>query len=102
MKNHTNRRNNTATGSITTKTTNKNRKTTTRIPKGHIVRSLQEIIGESVPTRSKLEMLTLARLELNPSRYEVLDTVGRTKNILLRPRFHNIRNKQGQFTAAKA
>lgn len=102
MKNHTNRRNNTTTGSITTKTTNKNRKTTTRIPKGHIVRSLQEIIGESVPTRSKLEMLTLARLELNPSRYEVLDTVGRTKNILLRPRFHNIRNKQGQFTAAKA
>ncbi len=102
MKNHTNRRNNTASGSITTKTTNKNRKTTTRIPKGHIVRSLQEIIGESVPTRSKLEMLTLARLGLNPSRYEVLDTVGRTKNILLRPRFHNVRNKQGQFTVAKA
>lgn len=100
MKNHTNRRNNTAQGSITTKNTNSQSKT--RIPKGHVVRALRDIIGEAAPTRSKMEMLTLARLGLNPSRYEVVDTVGRTKNILLRPRFHNVRNKQGQFTVAKA
>jgi len=102
MKNHTNRRNNTTSRSNTNTNTTKNRKTTARIPKGHIVRSLREIIGEAVPTRSKMEMLTLAAMGLNPSRYEVVDTVGRTSQILLRPRFHNVRNKQGQFTVAKA
>lgn len=102
MKNHTNRQNNTARRSITAKTTKTNPKNKVRIPKGHIVRSLQEILGEAAPTRSKMEMLTLARLGLNPSRYEVVDTVGRTKNIILRPRFHNVRNKQGQFTEANA
>lgn len=101
MKNQTNRRNNTAKGSITTNTST-NRKTKARIPKGHMIRSLRDILGEAAPTRSKLEMLTLARMGLNPSRYEVVDTVGRTKNILLRPRFHNVRNKQGQFAVAKA
>lgn len=102
MKNKTNRRNNTTVCSIATKTTTARQKTTAGIPKGCIVRSLREIIGEAAPTRSKIEMLTLARMGLNTSRYEVMDTVGRTKNILLRPRFHNVRNKQGQFAAAKA
>ena len=102
MKNQTNRRNNTTSRSNTTNTTRTNLKNKVRIPKGHIVRSLQEILGEAAPTRSKMEMLTLARLGLNPSRYEVVDTVGRTKNIILRPRFHNVRNKQGQFSVATA
>ena len=102
MKKQTNRRNNTTARSNTTKTTTARQKTTAGIPKGCIVRSLREILGEATPTRSKIETLTLARLGLNPSSYEVMDTVGRTKNILLRPRFHNVRNKQGQFTEAKA
>ena len=100
MKNHTNRRNNTTQGSITTKNTNKNRKTKARIPKGHIVRSLREILGESVPTRSKMEMLTMAAMGINTSRYEVVDTVGRTSQILLRPRFWNVRDEQGRFATA--
>lgn len=102
MKKQTNRQNNTTARSNTTKTTTARQKTLAGIPKGCIVRSLREILGEAAPTRSKIEMLTLARMGLNPSRYEVMDTVGRTKNILLRPRFHNVRNKQGQFTVAKA
>ncbi len=102
MKKQTNRQNNTTARSNTTKTTTARQKTTAHIPKGCIVRSLREILGEAAPTRSKIEMLTLARMGLNPSRYEVMDTVSRSKNILLRPRFHNVRNKQGQFTVAKA
>lgn len=104
MKNHTTQCSNTApcnkTAARRRTTKNTNRATKTRIPKGHIVRSLRDILGESVQTRSKVEMLALAKMGLNTSRYEVMDTVGRTSQILLRPRYWNVRDEQGRFATA--
>lgn len=42
----------------------------------------------------KLKMVTR---HLNPSKYEVIGFVDRTNDVILRPRYHNVRNSLGQF-----
>lgn len=50
--------------------------------------------GLSQATKQKL----LAR-HLNPSKYDFVGFVDRTNDVILRPRYYNVRNKLGQFAA---
>jgi hypothetical protein len=39
---------------------------------------------------------------LNQSRYEFLGFLDRTNDVVLRPRYYNVRDKQGRFAAVAA
>jgi hypothetical protein len=41
----------------------------------------------------------LVARHLNPSKYEILGFVDRTNDVILRPRYYNVRNRLGQFAA---
>ena len=41
--------------------------------------------------------LKLVSRYLNPSKYEVVGFVDRTNDVVLRPRYYNVRNSLGQF-----
>ncbi len=51
-------------------------------------------------TQAKKRRL-LAR-HIDPSKYEVLGFVDRTNDVVLRPRYYNVRNSLGQFAAIEA
>jgi hypothetical protein len=36
---------------------------------------------------------------INPSKYDFLGFLDRTNEVVLRPRYHNVRNSLGQFAA---
>lgn len=70
--------------------------------KNTIVRSIKDITGRTVASGAgKAAKLNMVTGTINESRYEILGLVGRSNNVLLRPRFHNVRNKQGRFTARR-
>jgi hypothetical protein len=67
-----------------------------------IVRSISDLTGSTVSSRiGKAAKLELISESINESRYEILGLVGRSNNVMLRPRFYNVRNKQGRFTARR-
>jgi hypothetical protein len=67
-----------------------------------IVRSISDLTGRTVSSRiGKTAKLELISESINESRYEILGLVGRSNNVMLRPRFHNVRNKAGRFTARR-
>jgi hypothetical protein len=67
-----------------------------------IVRSIKDITGLTVASGAgKAAKLSMLSGNINESRYEILGLVGRSNNVMLRPRFHNVRNKQGRFTARR-
>ena len=50
-------------------------------------------------TESKTRMI---KRHLNRSRYEFIGFVDRTNQAILRPRFYNVRDKQGRFAAVES
>lgn len=75
----------------------------TTTTKNVIVRSIKDLTGKTIAsTARKAAKLNLVSGAINESRYEVLGLVGRSNNVMLRPRFHNVRNKQGRFTARRS
>jgi hypothetical protein len=56
-------------------------------------------ISSGLSTSTKIKMI--AR-NLNQSRYEFLGFLDRTNDVVLRPRYWNVRDKQGRFAAVAA
>lgn len=56
-------------------------------------------INSGLSTTTKIKMI--AR-NLNQSRYEFLGFLDRTNDVILRPRYYNVRDKQGRFAAVAA
>jgi hypothetical protein len=56
-------------------------------------------INSGLSTTAKIKMI--AR-NLNQSRYEFLGFLDRTNDVVLRPRYWNVRDKQGRFAAVTA
>lgn len=68
------------------------------------IKSLEEITGKTrissnLPMKKKQKMV--ARY-VDPSRYEFVGFVDRTTSVVLRPRYHNVRDGYGRFAAIEA
>jgi len=66
-----------------------------------LIKSLEEIAGRnyvdpSLPQSKKQKLLSR---HLNPTKYDFLGFVDRSNDVVLRPRYHNVRNSLGQFAA---
>ena len=48
---------------------------------------------------TQTKKLNLLARHINPSKYEFVGFVDRTNDVILRPRYHNVRNSLGQFAA---
>ena len=46
---------------------------------------------------TQAKKLKLLSRHLNPSKYELVGFVDRTNDVVLRPRYYNVRNSLGQF-----
>lgn len=51
-------------------------------------------INSGLTQAKKFKMLAK---HLNPSKYEIVGFVDRTNDVVLRPRYYNVRNSLGQF-----
>jgi len=56
-------------------------------------------IPSGLPVSTKIKMIGR---HLNQSRYEFLGFLDRSNEAVLRPRYYNVRNKNGQFAAVAA
>ncbi len=56
-------------------------------------------LGSGLTQAKKLKLI--AR-HLNPSKYDIVGFVDRTNDVVLRPRYHNVRNCLGQFARVEA
>jgi V8-like Glu-specific endopeptidase len=56
-------------------------------------------ITSGLPIETKIKMI--AR-NLNQSKYDFLGFLDRTNDVVLRPRYYNVRDKQGRFAAVAA
>lgn len=66
-----------------------------------LIKPIEQITGRTninsgLPLTRKTKLV--AR-HLNPSKYEILGFVDRTNDVILRPRYYNVRNRLGQFAA---
>ena len=66
-----------------------------------LVKTLEEITGRkyvspSLPQTKKQKLLSR---HLNPTKYDFVGFVDRTNEVVLRPRYHSVRNSFGQFAA---
>ncbi len=69
-----------------------------------LIKPICEITGKTnvastTPLDKKLRMVMK---HVNTSKYEVLGFVDRTTDVILRPRYYNVRNKLGQFACIEA
>ena len=56
-------------------------------------------LSSGLTTSTKIKMIAK---HINQSRYEFVGFLDRTNEVVLRPRFYNVRNKAGQFAAIAA
>jgi hypothetical protein len=66
-----------------------------------LIKQIGDITGKynlasGIPQCKKTKMV--ARY-INPSKYELIGFVDRTNDVVLRPRYHNVRNSLGQFAS---
>jgi hypothetical protein len=66
-----------------------------------VIKSIEAITGKNkfsskTPLNRKLKALGK---HINPSKYEILGFVDRSNDVVLRPRYYNVRNTLGQFAA---
>jgi hypothetical protein len=66
-----------------------------------LIKQLNQITGKNniasgLPQSKKQKMI--ARY-INPTKYDFVGFVDRTNEVVLRPRYYNVRNKLGQFAA---
>lgn len=68
------------------------------------IKSIEQITGRkhvdsALPATKKQKMLSRY---IDPSRYEFLGFVDRTNNVVLRPRYYNVRDSYGRFASIEA
>ena len=56
-------------------------------------------VSSGLTQAKKLKMIAK---HINPSKYEFIGFVDRTNDVVLRPRYHNVRNTLGQFARIEA
>lgn len=66
-----------------------------------IIKSITDITGKTshpsnLPLSKKMKMLNK---HINTSKYDILGFLDRTNDVVLRPRYYNVRNELGQFAA---
>lgn len=68
-----------------------------------LIKPITQITGRNnVTSTLTLERkLKMVSRHLNPSKYEILGFVDRTNDVVLRPRYYNVRNELGQFAAVR-
>lgn len=66
-----------------------------------LIKPIETITGKTNLTSglTQAKKLKLLARHLNPSKYEFVGFVDRTNDVVLRPRYYNIRNSFGQFAA---
>jgi hypothetical protein len=66
-----------------------------------LIKPIGDITGKTNLTSglTQAKKLKMVTRHLNPSKYEVIGFVDRTNDVILRPRYHNVRNSLGQFAA---
>ena len=66
-----------------------------------LVKTLEEITGRNYvsPGLPQTKKQKLLARHLNQTKYDFVGFVDRTNEVVLRPRFHNVRNSFGQFAA---
>lgn len=69
------------------------------------IKPIESITGRKSNLPSGLTSQAKSRLvnrHLNQSRYELVGFVDRTNFAILRPRYYNVRDKQGRFAAVES
>lgn len=69
-----------------------------------VIKPIQNITGKR-SINSGLAQSTKQKMiarHLNPSKYDFVGFVDRTNDVILRPRYYNVRNKLGQFATIAA
>lgn len=66
-----------------------------------LIKPIETITGKTnlASGLTQAKKLKLLARHLNPSKYEFVGFVDRTNDVVLRPRYYNIRNSFGQFAA---
>ena len=69
-----------------------------------LIKPIANITGKTNLTSgmTQSKKLKLVARHLNPSKYEIVGFVDRTNDVVLRPRYHNVRNSLGQFARVEA
>jgi len=66
------------------------------------VKNIGEIADFSIPTMAPRSIKeNIIENYLNPSKYEFLGFVDRSNDVLLRARFHNVRDNKGRFARVR-
>lgn len=64
------------------------------------IKPIEAIAGKTLPSGMTSAAKTkLVNRKLNKSRYEFIGFVDRTNNVLVRPRYHTVRDSAGRFAA---
>jgi hypothetical protein len=65
-----------------------------------LIKPIECITGRNTTSGlTQTKKLKLVSKHLNPSKYEIVGFVDRTNDVVLRPRYYNVRNSLGQFAA---
>ena len=66
-----------------------------------VIKPIGQITGKTNVTSglTQSKKIKMISRHLNTSKYEFVGFVDRTNEVVLRPRFHNVRNSLGQFAA---
>lgn len=69
-----------------------------------LIKSIGSITGKTtIPsTLSLRKKLSMLENHINLTKYDILGFVDRTNDVVLRPRYHNVRNEYGQFARIEA
>ena len=69
-----------------------------------LIKPISNITGKTNLTSglTQAKKLKLIAKHLNPTKYEIVGFVDRTNDVVLRPRYHNVRNSLGQFARVEA
>jgi hypothetical protein len=64
-----------------------------------LIKPISNITGKTNLTSglTQSKKLKLIAKHLNPTKYEIVGFLDRTNDVVLRPRYHNVRNSLGQF-----
>lgn len=66
-----------------------------------LVKPIEQITGKAnIKTGlSQMKKQQMLARYINPSKYDFVGFVDRTNDVVLRPRYYNVRNKLGQFAS---
>lgn len=66
-----------------------------------LIKPIGQITGKTTTTSglSQKQKIKILSRHLNTSKYDFVGFLDRTNEVVLRPRYHNVRNSLGQFAA---